>query len=240
MARDKVRIRFRKAGDLRLVSHHDLLRCFERMLRRAGLPFHSTEGFNPKPRLVFALSLALGVVGTDEVLELELDEEVPPEEVQARLRQQAPPGLEILETRRIEPRTRAQVRSVTYRLALPQERITDLPARMAAVLADPECWIERHRPQPKRIALRPYLRALRLGPGTLEMDLWVTPTGAARPEEVLQLLNLADLLETGTVLERSRVELQDEIQASGERPLPELVPSAPGVSGADAAARQRP
>src|SRR5580700_3488370 len=58
--RDKVRIRFRKGGDLRLVSHHDLMHVFERMFRRATLPFHSTEGFNPKPRMAFALSLALG------------------------------------------------------------------------------------------------------------------------------------------------------------------------------------
>jgi len=51
---DKFRIRFRKVGDLRLLSHHDLMRTFERMLRRAGLPFRSTEGFHPKPRMVFA------------------------------------------------------------------------------------------------------------------------------------------------------------------------------------------
>src|ERR1700756_418971 len=57
MVKDKVRIRFRKDGDLRFVSHHDLMRSFERMLRRAGLPFRSTSGFNPKPRLIFALSL---------------------------------------------------------------------------------------------------------------------------------------------------------------------------------------
>ena len=75
MVRDKVRIRFRKGGELRLVGHHDLMRCFERMLRRAQLPFHSTEGFNPKPRLIFALSLGLGIVGSEEVVELELDEE---------------------------------------------------------------------------------------------------------------------------------------------------------------------
>src|SRR5207247_8049527 len=66
-----------------LVGHHDLMRCFERMLRRAQLPFHSTEGFNPKPRLVFALSLGLGIVGCDEIVELELDEELPPEQIQS-------------------------------------------------------------------------------------------------------------------------------------------------------------
>src|SRR6266478_5197236 len=83
--RPKYRIRFRKAGDLRLVSHHDLMNCFERMLRRAALPFHSTEGFNPRPRLVFALSLALGIAGREEVADLELDGTIDPDEIRDRL-----------------------------------------------------------------------------------------------------------------------------------------------------------
>ena len=59
----KVRLRFAKGGSLRWLSHHDLMRAFERMLRRAALPFRRTQGFHPHPRLVFALSLPLGVVG---------------------------------------------------------------------------------------------------------------------------------------------------------------------------------
>src|SRR5260370_14464508 len=108
--RDKVRIRFRKGGDLRLVSHHDLMHCFERMFRRAALPFHATEGFNPKPRMAFALSLALGIVGSEEVLEVELDEPLSPEDVKQRLARQAPPGLTILSVQRIDRNVRAQVR----------------------------------------------------------------------------------------------------------------------------------
>src|SRR5438552_1946294 len=122
MVRDKVRIRFRKGGDLRLVSHHDLMRTFERLLRRASLPFHSTEGFHPKPRLVFALSLSLGIVGCEEVAELELNEVLPPEEVHARLVAQAVPGLDILSVRRVASRRAAQVRRVTYRVPLPPGR----------------------------------------------------------------------------------------------------------------------
>src|SRR6184192_1420855 len=87
---DKVRIRFRKAGALRLLSHHDLMRTFERMLRRAELPFRSSQGFHPKPRIIFALSLPLGVAGLEEVAELELDELLPAEEIQNRLERQAP------------------------------------------------------------------------------------------------------------------------------------------------------
>jgi radical SAM-linked protein len=221
--RDKVRIRFRKAGDLRLVSHHDLMKCFERMLRRAALPFHVTQGFHPKPRLVFALSLALGVVGCQEVVELELDRALSPEEIHQRLAVQAPPGLEIVSVRRIAPKAHGQVRRVCYRLALPAERTRELPQRMAAVLAAPECWIERTRPQRRRINLRPYLRHVHLFAAALEIDLWVTPQGTARPEEVLALLGLSDVLEAGTILERTTLELHDEVS-------PAIGPDGPGLA----------
>src|SRR5438270_12161834 len=93
--RHKYRLRFRKGGDLRLVSHHDLMHVFERMLRRAALPVAHTQGFHPQPRMVFALSLALGIAGANEVLELEFTEALAAEEVHVRLASQAPPGLEI-------------------------------------------------------------------------------------------------------------------------------------------------
>jgi radical SAM-linked protein len=214
MARDKLRIRFRKAGDLRMVSHHDLMRCLERMLRRAALPFRSTEGFNPKPRMAFALSLALGIEGCDEVVELELEEVLPLEEIQARLTQQAPAGLAILSVQRVDPRASAQVARVCYRLGVPAERRAELPERSAALLAEPHCFVERTRPQPRRLDIRPYLRDLRLVGDDLEIDLWVTPTGGARPDEVVRLLGLGDLLDAGGVLRRTTMELHDEVESS--------------------------
>jgi radical SAM-linked protein len=215
MAFDKVRIRFRKDGDLRLVSHHDLMRTFERMLRRAGLPVRSTSGFHPKPRLVFALSLPLGVVGRDEVAELELMEPVDPADIRERLNRQAPSGLEILTVQRIDPKAGARVRRAGYRIAFPSGRAAGLPERIAALLSADECWVERTRPHHRRYNLRPYLDQLRLEPDALEMDLLVTPTGTARAEEVLQLLGLDDLLASGLILQRTRLELQDETMVAG-------------------------
>ena len=94
MTGDKFRFRFRKSGTLRLVSHHDLMRCGERMLRRAAIPFKSTAGFHPTPRLVFALSAPLGADCHEEVVELELTEPRDSDDVLAALNAQAPPGLE--------------------------------------------------------------------------------------------------------------------------------------------------
>ncbi len=235
MVKDKFRLRFRKDSNLRLLSHHDLMRCFERMLRRAVLPFHNTQGFHPHPRIVFALSLPLGVVGCEEVAELELDEVLAPDEVLERLRRQAPPGIEILSVQRVAPKATAQVRSLSYRLPLPPERADSVREKAAQLLALPAVWLTRSKPLPgqvpltarqpapedaraTRVDLRPFLRDLRLvraegesaNATALEVDLWLTPSGTARPVEVLGLLGLTDLLEAGAVLERSRLELHDE------------------------------
>src|SRR5262245_12208140 len=93
MPGDKLRFRFAKTGTLRLLSHHDLMRCLERMLRRAALPFKSTAGFHPTPRVVFALSLPLGVAGHDEVVEIEFTRSLDEAEALSALRAQAPTGL---------------------------------------------------------------------------------------------------------------------------------------------------
>jgi radical SAM-linked protein len=210
MAPCKVRIRFRKGGDLRLVSHHDLMRCFERMLRRASLPFCSSQGFHPTPRLVFTLSLALGIVGCDETADLQLSEDIAPEEVQERLARQAPAGLEILSVSRVAGGSGSQVRQACYRLPTETARFAELPERVAALLAAAECWVPRERPTKRQVNIRPYVHELRVQPHALEMDLWVTPQGTARPEEIVNLLGLASVLEDGAVLERTRLELHEE------------------------------
>jgi radical SAM-linked protein len=211
---DKFRIRFRKDGSLRLLSHHDLLRTFERLLRRAGLPFHTTQGFNPRPRLVFALSLPLGVVGRAEVLELEMAAVVPREEVLQAIARQTPPGLAILEVKQIAPKASAQVRALCYGVSLPVEVATQVKERIPVVLASAECWVERTRPPKRRLDIRPFLRALRVTEeGTLEMELWLTQAGTARPEEVLTVLEIPEFAGDGTrgaVLERHWLELEDE------------------------------
>jgi radical SAM-linked protein len=212
--RDKVRLRFRKSADLRLLSHHDLMRTFERMLRRAALPFRRTQGFHPHPRIVFALSLPLGVVGCAEIVELELDDVLPLDDINQRLTGQCPPGLAVLSIERISSRTTAQVRRLCYRIQVPTERVALLRDRIAAALAAHECVVERKREPIRRVDLKPWLSDLRLvareAETHLEMVLWLLPSGTARPDEVLQLLELDDLVDEGFVVERAWLELHDE------------------------------
>ena len=222
MTFDKVRIRFRKDGDLRLVSHHDLMRAFERMLRRAALPFRSTEGFHPQPRLIFALSLPLGVEGWAEVVEIEWTESVEPDDALTRLNLQTPIGITFLSAKRVVLKASAKARRAVYRLAIPATEMADLPARCAEVAMAAELWVERERPTPRQNNIKPYLNALKCGPDYLEIDLWVTQDGSARADELVRVLGLTPLVDAGAVLARTFLEIVDEIDPAEAGPGPVL------------------
>jgi radical SAM-linked protein len=213
MLGDKFRLRFEKAGVLRLLSHHDLMRVLERMLRRAGLPFKSTAGFHPGPRVVFAQSLPLGVVGRDEVVELELTEPRDSDDVLAGLNTQAPEGLRFTRATVVPMKTTAMPRRIVYTLPLPADRVADTAAACESLLGQDAVWVERVRPSPKGLNIRRYLRSVAVRDNALTLDLWVTTTGTARADELLRLLGVDDLLDTGCVLERTLVELRDEAAA---------------------------
>jgi radical SAM-linked protein len=219
MALDKVRIRFRKSGDLRLVSHLDLMRSLERMLRRAALPFRMTEGFHPTPRLVLAQSLPLGVVGHHEVAELELTEETDPDEVLRRLRAQAPPGIEFRSARRIPLKTTGRPRRAVYRIPL-DEPPPDLPSRVAAFLAAAEVWADRERPRPRQVDIRPYVDSLTVADAALAVSIWLTQEGSARADEVAAVVGL----DHPPLIERVDLELSDEVPPDEAARTPKIEP----------------
>ncbi|MFZ5642274.1 MAG: TIGR03936 family radical SAM-associated protein [Bacillota bacterium] len=98
----RYRIRYSKEGTARFVSHLDMIRTFERAVRRAGLPVSLTEGFNPHPRFSFGFPLPVGMAGLEEYVDIDLEEAVPDENIVASLDKVMPPGLRITGARPVE------------------------------------------------------------------------------------------------------------------------------------------
>jgi radical SAM-linked protein len=208
----RVRLRFAKRGPVRLVSHHDLLRCLERGLRRAGLPVARTQGFNPRFRIVFPLALGLGIEGHREVVDLELTEPLDPSEVQARLAAVSPEGLEFLEAESVPPHRAPRVVAADYRLELPEGPARDgvaAPAVAALLACTSRPFVRRRPDRTVEIDLRPFVldAAFDAASGVLCFRLKVTPEGSARPEEIVETLGLRDVLDRGGILARTGVEL---------------------------------
>jgi len=85
MSVQRIRVWFRKGERLRYISHLDVLRFWERAIRRAGLPLAYSQGFTPHPKLAFASPLPLGFVGESEIMDVTLDERMDLESFRARL-----------------------------------------------------------------------------------------------------------------------------------------------------------
>jgi len=254
MLGEKLRFRFEKTGPFRLLSHHDLMRCFERMLRRTALPFKSTGGFHPTPRIVFALSLSLGIEGMNECVEIEFLHEIDANEAFEKLAAQCPAGLRFTSMSVVPLKATAVPRRAVFTLDLPPERVEAARAACAELMARPQVWVDRHKPSPKRLNIRPYLRNVSIvepvasatgAQCRLALDLWVTQTGTARADELLRLLNLADVPDLGGVPRRELLELRDEVTGSDSADVPpdgpaETLPLAPGAAVAALRDREPP
>ncbi len=226
-ARAKYRVRFQKNADLRFVSHHDLMHIFERLFRRAEFSIPTSQGFNPRPRIWFALSLALGTAGLNEVFEFELTSALPQDEVFSRMTRHAPPGLVFRSVREIDVKLSARVRRAFCRFAPLSRPSASVAEACVEFMNKSESWVERLRPNRRRINIRPFVDELRVVDGALELALWITPYGAARPEEILAALDLTSDLDAGGIIERTDLEIYDELPPELATAPPVITTNAP-------------
>lgn len=91
----RLRVWFGKQGNMALVSHLDLLRLFDRVIRRAGLPIAFTGGFHPSPRIAIASALALGATSSGEMVDFELTERMNINTFQQQLVNQLPADIPV-------------------------------------------------------------------------------------------------------------------------------------------------
>ena len=92
------RLLFEKTGNAIWISHLDLMRLFQRAFKRAGLPLTHSGGFTPRPQVSIALPLSVGVQSRCELLDFDLDGQLPPmEEILTKLNQALVPGVRVLE-----------------------------------------------------------------------------------------------------------------------------------------------
>ena len=95
------RLLFEKIGNAVWISHLDLMRLFQRAFKRAGLPLTHSGGFTPRPQVSIALPLSVGVESKCELLDFDLDGQLPPlDEIKDRLNKALVPGVRVLDVYR--------------------------------------------------------------------------------------------------------------------------------------------
>lgn len=97
----RIRVWFGKIGEMALVSHLDLVRLFDRVVRRAAIPISFTGGFHPGPRISIANALSLGATSSGEIVDFELTKVMDLETFKQQLTAQLPADLPVYQVEEI-------------------------------------------------------------------------------------------------------------------------------------------
>ncbi|GAP97786.1 TIGR03960 family B12-binding radical SAM protein [Leptolyngbya sp. NIES-2104] len=142
----RLRVRMGKEGEMALLSHLDIMRLFDRAVRRASIPVAFTGGFHPSPRIVPASALPLGVSSSGELVDFELTRSMNVEEFRDQLSAQLPAEIPIYSIEEIDPQqpaTAVLLQKAEYRIEVESETEAAWETWIEETLAKSEIWLEQ-------------------------------------------------------------------------------------------------
>lgn len=248
-SKQRWRIVFARDDDARFLSHLDAIHLWERAFRRGEVPVATSEGFSPRPRLVFAAPLPLGMLAEHELADLFLAERLTRPDLSDRLSDGMPRGYRLIDLHDEwvgGPAVATRLVAADYRMTLLGVAADRLDGAVRALLAAPA--LRREKRREKKVTaydLRPLLLDLRVrppdatagAPDTSDLaaaGLWMRlrnsqDSGSGRADEVVAAV--ADELGMATVAPPGSGDAETEgeaapgwsVEPSPGRPVLEIV-----------------
>lgn len=203
---------FSRGEGIRFISHLDLMRTWERILRRAAVPMAYTQGFNPQARIALASPLPVGVVGLRELADVYLRESMATAEFLQAVRPQLPASLSVLGAEEV-PTGSASLQSLLryaeYRVLLEGAQEVEVSRRVEAFLERDAVLRRKSGTRSGReYDLRRFVESLTAHSSMTAVEIHVrlvqSPAGGGRVRDLLDELDLEDCLvgieRTGLVL----------------------------------------
>lgn len=144
----RIRIKFRKFGAMKFIGHLDMMRYFQKCMRRAEIDIAYSEGFSPHQIMSFAAPLGVGVTSDGEYLDIEACSTLSSEESLRALNEVMAEGVEVVSYRRLkdtDQKAMASVAAADYEIRIKEGY--DAPK------ADYADALERFFEQPKEVLI---------------------------------------------------------------------------------------
>ncbi|NLK94405.1 MAG: DUF2344 domain-containing protein [Clostridiales bacterium] len=166
-------IKFTKESNIKFISHLDLMRTIQKIVRRTDLKPKYSKGFNPHMALSIAQPLSVGVYSSGEYMDLILDEEADENEVITKLNDKTASGIRFLAAKKIIevenqkklPQGMALIDACRYVIKIKYISIEDIEINMKKLL-EKEQWVtlKKSKKGEKEVDIKPYI---------LEFKYWV-------------------------------------------------------------------
>ena len=162
-------IKFSKEDSIKFISHLDLMRTIQKIIRRADLPVEYSKGFNPHMSLSLAQPLSVGMSSKGEYMDLVLVEELNEEFIKEKLNESAPMTIRIIEVTKViqltekkVPPSMALIDRANYSLKLPVEDGCIAEKSLEALLEN-SSWvtIKKSKKGEREIDIRPLIKDIK-------------------------------------------------------------------------------
>lgn len=196
----RVRITYTRGEELKYITHLDMMRFWERALRRAEIPVAYSEGFSPHAQIALAAPLAVGTTSEAELMDVFLERTMRPRDLVAAVTPQLTAGVGIARAEEVGltlPSLQAEMRSAAYDVDV--EAADDVDAAVARFMASASVpWQHAREDEVRSYDMRPLVQSIeveRIEGGAqrvhrLRMTLRNDNTGSGRPEQVVAALGL--------------------------------------------------
>jgi radical SAM-linked protein len=198
MKAQRLRLTFSRGEAVKYITHLDLMRTWERALRRAGVPVSYSEGFSPHAQIAIAAPLPVGTTSDAELMDVFLDERMTPRAFTDAVTPQLPAGLGLVRVREAAmslPSLQADARSARYEVDVPRAALDDAAAAARAFLAESTVpWEHKREDGVRTYDIRSLVHEIEAAPVDggvrLTMLLRNDNSGSGRPDQVVLALGL--------------------------------------------------
>lgn len=188
----KARIKFRKYGALRFIGHLDVMRYFQKVMRRAEIPIAFTGGYSPHMIMSFASPLGIGLTSDGEYFDIELKEAINSKEAVRRMNEVSAEGIDIISFRQISDEkkmTGMAIISAADYLVRAKDRTfpSDFQEKVSAFLAQPAIVVlKQTKRSEKEVDIRPMIYRMEMQEGGIFMHLAAGSAENLKPNLVMQ------------------------------------------------------
>ncbi len=198
----KVRIKYTRTGQLRFLSHLELMTAIIRAFRRTDIPIAYSEGFAAHPKLSFGPALPVGTESESEYLDAELTHKISLDKVLSALNVQFPHGMKALDAQYILFKTgslSAAITGFSYIVTMPPDTACNISKDIISEMLQKKGIIVKRRTATgeKEVDIRPYIKEIKILSKELEVKLHMLIQNrdgrGCKPTEVIQaLLHLSE------------------------------------------------
>ena len=125
------RVRFSKHGAIRYIGHLDVMRYFQKLLRRAEIDVAYTQGFSPHAITTFAQPLGVGIESDGEYMDLRLNSEISCDELKRRINEASVPEIRALSVKQLPDNignAMASVAAAEYKIGFKSDKVPKILA----------------------------------------------------------------------------------------------------------------